>query len=605
MTQLIQNLTLGLLFGGVYALVASGLTLIFGVMKVINIAHGAFLVLASFITYSLWSALGIDPLLGILITSPIIFALGWITYKVAVAPIRTAPMTVTVLLTFGLALVLEGAMGTIWGNNSTSISPAYADQSFTLGPLFLPKVNVYGLVVAIARPCRTGPALDQDVAGPRDPSCRDQSDRGRTGRHQGVLGGRAGLRHRDRRRRRRRCNHRCALPVRSRIALPVDRPAAGHRRARRHGQPQRRGARRRPVRARRNPHGRLHFPVLGHCRALLDRFRRSARQAPRSAGLPSTSGFGDRMTSTTISPTSADSTPQRIKPIWIGRIVAAVAATLILVYPLLSDDRYYQNMIIISLVFAVGASGLNIITGFAGYVSLGQSAFIGLGGYTIGVLATRFDSVSPWLWVPVAGVVAAAVAAGLGLVALRSRGPSFVIITVAFLFLIQVVAVNWESVTGGTAGLLLPLPTWGLDVINWPYYYALIAILALQLAMTWWIRRSKFGMGLIAIREDETKAGTIGINLPVQKVLGFVASSVFVGMAGAVYGYYLTFIDPLGMFAILISVQIILSLLIGGKATLWGPCWAPSSSNPSTRPSTTPWATSAAATRDCSCSADC
>lgn len=267
----------------------------------------------------------------------------------------------------------------------------------------------------------------------------------------------------------------------------------------------------------------------------------------------------------------AVATLRHIPPGWIGRIIAALATAAVLAYPLVSDDTYYQNMIIISLVFAVGASGLNIITGFTGYVSLGQSAFIGLGGYTIGVLATKFDTVSPWLWVPVAGLVAAAVAVGLGLVSLRSRGPAFVIITVAFLFLMQQVAVNWEDVTGGTAGLLLPLPTWGIDVINWPFYYALVAILAVQLLMTWWIRRSKFGMGLIAIREDETKAATIGINLPVHKVAAFVASSVFVGMAGAVYGYYLTFIDPLGMFAILISVQIILTLLVGGKATLWGP----------------------------------
>jgi len=267
----------------------------------------------------------------------------------------------------------------------------------------------------------------------------------------------------------------------------------------------------------------------------------------------------------------AVATLRHISPGWIGRIIAALATAAVLAYPLVSDDTYYQNMIIISLVFAIGASGLNIITGFTGYVSLGQSAFIGLGGYTIGVLATKFDTVSPWLWVPVAGLVAAAVAVGLGLVSLRSRGPAFVIITVAFLFLMQQVAVNWEDVTGGTAGLLLPLPTWGIDVINWPFYYALVAILAVQLLMTWWIRRSKFGMGLIAIREDETKAATIGINLPVHKVAAFVASSVFVGMAGAVYGYYLTFIDPLGMFAILISVQIILTLLVGGKATLWGP----------------------------------
>jgi ABC-type branched-subunit amino acid transport system ATPase component/ABC-type branched-subunit amino acid transport system permease subunit len=255
----------------------------------------------------------------------------------------------------------------------------------------------------------------------------------------------------------------------------------------------------------------------------------------------------------------------------ISRIVVAVAAVLLLAFPVFSDDAYYQNMIILSLVFAVGAGGLNIITGFAGYVSLGQGAFLGLGGYTVGVLATRFGSVSPWLWVPVAGVVAAVVSVVLGLVSLRSRGPSFVIITVAFLFLVQVIAVNWVGLTGGTTGLTLPLPTWDRDIINWPFYYALVAILALQLVLTWWIRRTKLGMGLIAIREDETKAATIGINLPAEKIIGFVASSVFVGMAGAVYGYYLTFIDPRGMFSILLSVQIVLSLLVGGKGTLWGP----------------------------------
>ena len=112
---------------------------------------------------------------------------------------------------------------------------------------------------------------------------------------------------------------------------------------------------------------------------------------------------------------------------------------LLLSFPLVSDDTYYQNMIILSLVFAIGASGLNIITGFAGYVSLGQGAFIGLGGYTVGVLADPSSDI-------VAVAVGAggrpgrrrSVALGLGLVSLRSRGPAFVIITVAFLFLVQV-----------------------------------------------------------------------------------------------------------------------------------------------------------------------
>ena len=149
MEQLVQNLILGLLLGGVYALAAGGLTLIFGVMRVINIAHGAFLILAAFITYSLWSGLGIDPLLAIAITTPVVFVIGWVTYKLFVAPIRTAPMASTVLLTFGIALVVEAAMGTIWGNNSTAIRPPYGNESFTVGNLFLPKAQVYGGLVAV------------------------------------------------------------------------------------------------------------------------------------------------------------------------------------------------------------------------------------------------------------------------------------------------------------------------------------------------------------------------------------------------------------------------------------------------------------------------
>src|SRR3954469_16880225 len=128
------------------------------------------------------------------------------------------------------------------------------------------------------------------------------------------------------------------------------------------------------------------------------------------------------------------------EPAVMGRVLVAVAAVALLVFPLVSDDIYYQNMVILTMVFAVGASGLNIITGYAGYVSLGQGAFIGLGGYTIGVLANKFTDTTPWIWVPVAGLVAGVVAVILGLVSLRSRGPAFVIITVAFLFLVQVIA---------------------------------------------------------------------------------------------------------------------------------------------------------------------
>jgi branched-chain amino acid transport system permease protein len=148
MTQLAQTLILGLLIGGVYALLASGLTLIFGVMRVINIAHGAFLILAAFLTFSIWTETGLDPLVAILFTTPMMFAFGWALYVAAVRRIRGAHMSSSVLLTFALALVIEGLMGLIWGNTSHSVRPGYFNESFTIGDLFLPKAQVFGFAVA-------------------------------------------------------------------------------------------------------------------------------------------------------------------------------------------------------------------------------------------------------------------------------------------------------------------------------------------------------------------------------------------------------------------------------------------------------------------------
>ena len=149
MTEFLQALILGLLIGGVYALLAAGLTLIFGVMNVINIAHGAFLILAAFLTWTLWDAAGVDPLAAIVVTAPVMFAFGWLLYVTTVGRIRKAPPASTVLLTFGLALVIEGLMGLIWGNTSHSVRPSYFNQSFNIGELFLPKAQVYGGIVAL------------------------------------------------------------------------------------------------------------------------------------------------------------------------------------------------------------------------------------------------------------------------------------------------------------------------------------------------------------------------------------------------------------------------------------------------------------------------
>jgi ABC-type branched-subunit amino acid transport system ATPase component/ABC-type branched-subunit amino acid transport system permease subunit len=255
----------------------------------------------------------------------------------------------------------------------------------------------------------------------------------------------------------------------------------------------------------------------------------------------------------------------------LRRAVIALGGLALVAYPLVRlDDVYGQSVLIFAFLLALMASGWNIMGGFTGYVSIGQSAFLGIGAYTVALLAPR-TGLSPLLLAPLGGVAAALVAALLGATVMRAREHAFVIITIALLFLFQALALNLGSITGGSNGLTLPLPAWDRDIQNLPFYYAMLGLAALQVLLSWWIRRTKFGMGLIAIREDEDKAAAVGVRTSAYKVLSFVASAVLIGVAGGVYAYFLSFIDPRGMFDILVSVQLVLAALVGGRGTIWGP----------------------------------
>jgi ABC-type branched-subunit amino acid transport system ATPase component/ABC-type branched-subunit amino acid transport system permease subunit len=255
----------------------------------------------------------------------------------------------------------------------------------------------------------------------------------------------------------------------------------------------------------------------------------------------------------------------------LRRAVIAAGGVALAAYPLVRlDDAYGQSVLIFAFLLAIMAGGWNIMAGFTGYVSIGQSAFLGIGAYTVALLSLR-TGLDPLLLAPVGGLAAALVAAVLGATVVRAREHAFVIITIALLFLFQTLALNLEGVTGGSNGLTLPLPTWDRDIQNLPFYYAMLGLLALSVLLSWWIRRTKFGMGLVAIREDEDKAAAIGVRTSAYKVLSFVASAVLIGVAGGVYADFLTFIDPRGMFDILVSVQLVLAALIGGRGTIWGP----------------------------------
>jgi branched-chain amino acid transport system permease protein len=251
--------------------------------------------------------------------------------------------------------------------------------------------------------------------------------------------------------------------------------------------------------------------------------------------------------------------------------LALVVLVGLICYPLvLPGATYYQTVLLLAFLLAVQTMSWNIISGFTGYVSLGHSAFLGLGAYTAGILTARFD-VNPLVFAPVGGVVAVVAAVAVGVVVLRVRGHAFVIITIALLLAMQVAATNFASLTKGSDGITLPLPTWPRDIQNIPFYYIFLALVVVTFGFSAWIRRTKFGTGLVAIRDDEGKAAAIGVNTTVYKVLAYAASALFVGVAGAVYAYFLTFLNPTGAFSILPSVAIVLAALAGGRGTLYGP----------------------------------
>jgi ABC-type branched-subunit amino acid transport system ATPase component/ABC-type branched-subunit amino acid transport system permease subunit len=254
-----------------------------------------------------------------------------------------------------------------------------------------------------------------------------------------------------------------------------------------------------------------------------------------------------------------------------GRLGPALFFLVLIVFPIVFPYSIYeQGVLLLAFLLALMAVSWNIISGYAGYVSLGHSVFLGLGAYTGGLLAEKYQ-VNPLWFMPLGGVVAFVAATLVGLVVLRTRGHAFVIITIALLLASQVLVNNWASVTNGSNGVNVPLPFWSSDYQNMPFYYLFLALLAATVGFAAWVRRTKFGTGLLAIREDEDKAAAIGVNTTRYKVLAYGASAVPIGVAGVVYAYFLSFLNPIGAFSLLTSVTIVLAALLGGRGTLWGP----------------------------------
>lgn len=221
-------------------------------------------------------------------------------------------------------------------------------------------------------------------------------------------------------------------------------------------------------------------------------------------------------------------------------------------------------------MFAAMGISWNIMGGYTGYKSLGHSAFFGLGAYLVAIAHNQLGWNPLWS-APLLAIVVTVVAMFLGWVMLRTSGSAFVLATIAMLLIFRLLALNLKEITKGAPGLSQPLPPWSPEFSRMPFYYTMLVVLIAALAVSMFIRHSRFGLGLLAIRDDEGKAEMVGVNTTLYKVVAFGVSAYFVAVAGGIWSYFTTHISPVFAFDIIVGVEMIMVTMLGGLGTLWGP----------------------------------
>ncbi len=254
---------------------------------------------------------------------------------------------------------------------------------------------------------------------------------------------------------------------------------------------------------------------------------------------------------------------------YVSLAIGVVA--LLSLFPLLSPPPYFLSMLYMVFLYVVLAESWNIIGGFTGYLSFGHVAFFGLGAYTTAFLMNKL-SLSPALTILSSipgGVVASLIALGIGYPCLRLRGPYFAVVTLCFAFVVHMVVQNIDLL-GGVEGLWLAAMKQPIHVIRSIFYELMLALMVLVVLFVRWMEGSKLGKGLVTVREDEEVAQTLGIHTPRIKVLAFVLSAFFPGVAGGLHAYYLTYISPENVFDVMVSILIVLMTLFGGGGSWLG-----------------------------------
>ncbi len=247
-----------------------------------------------------------------------------------------------------------------------------------------------------------------------------------------------------------------------------------------------------------------------------------------------------------------------------GALLFLAVIALLGLFPLVATP-YHISLFLMIFMYIALAQSWNIISGYTGYISFGHVSFFGVGAYTATLLILRLGY--PWPMASILGGVAATILSVIvGYPCLRLKGPFFAIAMLGLSQLLMLIVMMLHSITGGGEGLALP-PI----VKTVPTYYAMGLTAMVVVLLTYRISRSKLGLRLMAIREDEVAAEVMGINTTNHKLVAFMLSAFFPGLAGGINAWYVSYIDPPSNFAVLISIQMVIMAMFGGGGTVWGP----------------------------------
>jgi branched-chain amino acid transport system permease protein len=240
-------------------------------------------------------------------------------------------------------------------------------------------------------------------------------------------------------------------------------------------------------------------------------------------------------------------------------------------------NPYHLHTLIMAGIFAVLALSLNLLLGYTGQLSLGHAAFFGIGAYATGLLTVKLES-SPWVGLLAAVVLPGAAGYVIGRLALKLRGAYFVLLTISFAGCVSLVSVNWMDLTNGPLGLPgvppLEIALPGLPALSLrtkpAFYYVVLAAVALSYLVCRALIRSRVGRALVALRENETLAASVGIDGTHYLVLAAVVSAAMAGFGGGLYAHYTRFVSP-EVFLFTYTVTMVIMVVAGGKGTLAGP----------------------------------